>query len=61
MAEQPKKSGDKQKSAQDKYKDVERTPGYGGETHPVAGGNKPILTTQQGAPVTDESPVRSTS
>jgi catalase len=31
-----------------------RNPGLGGETHQVAGGDTPVLTTQQGAPVADD-------
>jgi len=31
-----------------------RNPGAGGETHQTAGGNVPVLTTQQGVPVSDD-------
>ena len=34
-------------------KDKDRNPGKGGETHQVAGGDRPVLTTNQGIPVSD--------
>src|ERR1700722_11779473 len=52
MAKQTKRSGEKQKRAQGK--DAERTLGSGGETHQIAGGDVPTLTTQQGIPVSDD-------
>ena len=38
--------------ADDVYKS--RNPGQGGETHQIASGDTPILTTQQGVPVADD-------
>ena len=34
-------------------KDKDRNPGTGGETHQTAGGDRPVLTTNQGIPVSD--------
>jgi catalase len=53
----PKKSGDAPLSAQSdsfRFNDEYGQAGNGGETHQVAGENHPILTTQQGAPVSDD-------
>jgi catalase len=53
----PKKSGDAPLSAQSdsfRFNDEYGQAGNGGETYQVAGENHPILTTQQGAPVSDD-------
>ena len=40
--------------AEGRFGDAEVHRGAGGETHQVAGGDVPVLTTQQGAPVSDD-------
>ncbi len=56
MAAKPKPSSkpvdSSQKAAQ--YADAHITQGQGGETHQVAGGDVPVMTTQQGIPVSDD-------
>ena len=47
-----KSTGDHRKAAQ--YGDEKVATGAGGETHQTAGGDAPVLTTQQGTPVSDD-------
>src|SRR3954447_21376931 len=50
MAKKPKDTGSKPV----RNADAEVTTGTGGETHQTAGGDTPVLTTQQGVPVADD-------